>query len=147
MAKVYDLLAAKEGPVHTVAADASVLDATRLMNEHHIGSLVVTGDDREHVVGMFTERDVLQRIVAAGVDPAITRVADVMTEKVVCCTADHDLNDVRAILRNRNIRHLPVVAPDGKLVGLVSIGDLNAHSIQTGQVTIQYLEEYIYGRA
>lgn len=146
MAKVYDLLTAKDGPVHTVCADATVLDATRLMNEHRIGSLVVTGDKGERVVGMFTERDVLTRIVAAGVDPVTTCVADVMTQKVVCCTAEHEINEVRAILRNRNIRHLPVVAPDGKLIGLISIGDLNAQAIHNGEVTIQYLEEYIYGR-
>lgn len=146
MAKVQDLIANKQGPVHTIHADSTVLEATKKMNEHRIGSLVVVDDGDDAVVGIFTERDVLRRVVAAGVDPNTAKVADVMTAKVVCCTPDQDINEVRAVMRNQRIRHLPVVGGPGELVSLLSIGDINAHDIHNGEVTIRYMEEYIYGR-
>jgi len=145
MAHVSDILSQKGGEVHTVAGDLSVLDATHRMNAHGVGAVVVT-DDSGRVDGIFTERDVLRRIVGKQRDAESTPVKDVMTGEVVCCSAQMELEDVRALMKQRRIRHLPVVDDQGKLVGLVSIGDVNAHFANSHEVQLQHLREYIHGR-
>lgn len=127
--------------VLTVSPRASVLEAARIMNQHRIGSLVVLGED-QGVAGIFTERDVLTRVVAVGKDPARTHVSEVMTTPVVCCSPETPLNDLRLLMRQRLIRHVPVVEED-RLVGMVSIGDLNVAETMVLSQTIQSLEEYI----
>src|SRR3954451_1340486 len=125
MATVRDLLQLKDSHVWTIGKDATALDAALLMNEHKIGALVVIDDGR--VAGMVSERDVLRKIVAERRDSATTRVADIMTTEVVCCTFETSIDEARGAMKNRRIRHLPVVDGDRKLLGLISIGDLNAH--------------------
>ena len=144
MAHVYDILAEKGHDVHTIGEDTPVLDATRLMNKHKVGALVVMR--RDTLAGMFTERDVLTRVVGECKDPAATPVKQVMTRQVMCCAPDTSILDARSVMRNKRIRHLPVVGQDGKLVGMISIGDLNAWSLADGEATITYMSEYIYGR-
>jgi CBS domain-containing protein len=144
MATVQDVLTAKGSPLHTVDAHITVLQATQLMNEHKIGAVVVTDEGR--VVGMFTERDVLARIVAEQRNPADIQVGQVMTREVICCEPDMDLDEVSAIMKNRRIRHLPVCASGGRVLGLVSIGDVNAHYASNQAQTIHFLSEYVYGR-
>jgi CBS domain-containing protein len=144
MAKVRDILARKGSQVLCVGRDATVLDAALLMNEHKIGGLVVT--DAGRVVGMFTERDVLRRVVGERRDPATSRVAEVMTVDVVCCTPETTIEEARGAMMTRRIRHLPVCDGDGRLHGLISIGDLNAHQAVAQEYTIHLLEEYLYGR-
>jgi CBS domain-containing protein len=145
MPTVRDVLASKVNGVESTSPDATVLDAVHQMNEHKIGALVVM--DGGQVVGMFTERDVLRRIVGDGRDPAATKVAQVMTSKVVCCEADADLDEVATLMKNRRIRHVPVCNGAGKLLGMVSIGDVNAVHTSTQEAHITFLSEYIYGRA
>jgi len=144
MQKARDLLALKDQRVITIEIESTVLDAVRRMNDHKVGAVVVTRDGA--VAGIFTERDVLRRVVAAQRDPAHTEVADVMTGKVICCNADTSVDEIRSIMADQRIRHLPVVDRAGQLVGMLSIGDLNAAAIKNGQVQIQYMEEYLYGR-
>jgi CBS domain-containing protein len=144
MATVHDILAVKGPHVQTIGPDASVLDAALLMNEHKIGSLVVTDSGR--LAGIISERDILQRVVAVRRDPAATSVREVMTGEVVCGRPDTTLDEVRGAMKNRRIRHLPVLDGDGGLLGLVSIGDLNAHQAHDQEVTIHILQEYIQGR-
>lgn len=141
MSNVGNLLKTKGRQVVTVEPDVSVLHAARLMNMHRIGSVVVVADGRP--VGMFTERDVLTRVVAAERSPAATKVKEVMTERVLTCTPDTSLDAVRHTLRSERVRHLPVVE-DGKLCGMVSIGDLNTAEVKVLCETIQYLEQYAY---
>jgi CBS domain-containing protein len=145
MAHVYDILAEKGHDLHTIGEDASVLEATKLMNRHKVGALVVMRG--ENLSGMFTERDVLTRVVAECKEPGTTKVGQVMTRQVLCCGPDTSIMDARGVMRNKRIRHLPVVARDGKIVGMISIGDLNAWSLADGEATIQYMSGYIYGRA
>jgi CBS domain-containing protein len=114
------------------------------MNEHKIGSLVVL--EAGQVVGMFTERDVLRRVVGEQRDPARTRVGEVMTTEVVCCTPETTIDEARGAMKNRRIRHLPLVDGDRRLQGLISIGDLNAYQASDHEQTIYWLHEYIYGR-
>jgi CBS domain-containing protein len=144
MVTVRDILTHKGSQVLTIHRDASVLEAALLMNQHRVGSVVVTEDSR--IAGIFTERDILRRIVAERRDPATTRVADVMTAEVVCCTPETALEEARGAMKHRRIRHLPVADGDGRLLGLVSIGDLNAHQATSQEQTIYLLHEYLYGR-
>jgi len=143
MATVKDLLALKGRKLVSVGPDASVLNAALVMNEHRIGAVVVMDGDR--VCGMFTERDVLQRVVGQRRDPAQTRVREVMTSEVVCCTPETTLDEARSAIKNRRIRHLPVVDGNQCVVGLISIGDLNAYQAADQEQTIHLLHEYIYG--
>ena len=145
MPSVQDILSAKSSKIHTTCPGATVMDAIKQMNERGIGALVVTEGDR--VVGMFTERDVLRRVVGADRSPSDMFVAEVMTSEVVCTGPREDLDEVRAVMKNRRIRHLPVCDGEGNLLGLISIGDLNAYDASNQEATIHFLNEYIYGRA
>ena len=106
MATVSDLLRAKaERPVLTIEQGETVLSATQRMNEHSVGALLVTDGGR--LCGIFTERDVLRRIVAAQRSPAETRVGDVMTTNMACCSPETSVDDARSIFKTHRIRHLP----------------------------------------
>jgi CBS domain-containing protein len=141
---IKDILSQKGSHVLTVGPSASVLDAATLMNEQKVGALVVAREGR--VVGMFSERDVLQRIVAQRRDPATTLVEQVMTVEVVCGTPETTIDEARGCMKNRRIRHLPIVDDNQRLLGLISIGDLNAHQVNSQEQTIHLLHEYLYGR-
>lgn len=142
MATVQSIIERKPLRVINVGSDATVLDAAKMMNEYHIGALVVTQGER--VVGIFTERDVLNRVVACGVDPATTQVKEVMTAPVAVCAPDTTVSECRAVMRHRRIRHLPVVEHE-RLVGMISIGDIVEDSEAKQKETIQYLYEYMLG--
>jgi CBS domain-containing protein len=145
MTTARDLLAQKKsGGVTTVPLDATVKDAARLMHDHRIGAVVVA--EGETLLGIFTERDVLWRVVAQGRDAAATLVRDVMTTEVIVVRPDRDLDEIETILRDRRIRHLPVAGDHG-LLGMLSIGDVNAFRADADHQKVEYLTEYIYGRA
>ena len=143
MDTVRSLLANKGSHVWSVERDATVLHAVLLMRDQHIGCLIVF--DQGQVAGIFTERDVLKRVVGEQRDPAQTGIAEVMTKEVVCCTLETPLEEVRSAMKNRRFRHLPVM-DGGRLIGLVSIGDLNAHLVADQERTIFALHEYMHGR-
>jgi CBS domain-containing protein len=145
MSTVRDILAVKGSHVLSIGKDATVLDAAFLMNEHKVGALVVLHDGS--VVGMFTERDVLRRVVGERRDPVSTYVHEVMTTEVICCTPETPLDEARGAMKTRRIRHLPVCDGDRHVQGLISIGDLNAHQASDHEHTIYLMQEYLYGRA
>jgi CBS domain-containing protein len=130
--------------VLSVGPEATVLQAAMLMNEHKVGALVVL--EQERIVGMFTERDVLRRVVGDQRDPARTVVREVMTTEVACCSPQTAIEEARVAMKDRRIRHLPVVEDGGRMLGLISIGDLNAYHAETQEQTIFLLNEYLYGR-
>ena len=142
---VGDILSNKGVQVQTVGPQTTVLDAALFMNKEKIGCLAVT--DGARLVGMFSERDILRRVVAARRDPATTTVGDVMTAEVVCCRLHTTLLEARGVMKNRRIRHLPVLDDDEKLCGMISIGDLNAQEMHEHESTIYIMEQYIYGRS
>ncbi|MCA9281686.1 MAG: CBS domain-containing protein [Phycisphaeraceae bacterium] len=127
--------------VVTISKNATALEAARVMNDHHIGALVVTDDDHT-VAGIFTERDLLTRIVSAQRAPEKTRVADVMTTNVVVCSPETRCDDVRHIMREKRIRHIPVTE-GRRLMGMISIGDLNTAEVKVLAETITYLEQFV----
>ena len=144
MATVKDLLIGKRDAVASIVATATALDAAHLMNDRHIGSLVVVDNQAgDKVIGIVTERDILRRVVALDRSPAGVAVREVMSAPVACCRPDTTLAECRGVMTNKRIRHLPVVE-DGRLVGIVTIGDLMAQQIDEHQSTIEYLYEYLY---
>jgi len=145
MPTVLDILIRKGNEIHCIHPAATVMEAVQSMNIHRVGALVVMKDDS--VVGMFTERDVLRRVLAEQRLPQDVTIADVMTADVICCPPDTDLADASQIMTSRRIRHLPVCGNDGRIIGMVSIGDLNAFYASHQEQTIHYLQDYIYGRA
>ena len=142
MTTVQSVLAKKGGQVVTIGVADTALVAATLMNERGIGGLVVLDGGR--VAGMFTERDILRRVVAMRRDPATTPVREVMTSPVAYCRRETTLDECRAVMTEKRIRHLPVVDEKG-VCGIVTIGDLMAHDATDQQATIQYLNEYIFG--
>jgi CBS domain-containing protein len=136
----------KDTNVICVTADMSVLAATQLMNEHRIGSVCVI-DSAGLLIGVFSERDVLTRIVAAERSPQETLVGEVMTANPCTCGADTELDDLGEMMRDRRVRHVPVLDANGLLKGMVSIGDLNAFHVSAQQMQIQQLNDYVFGRA
>ncbi|MDB5292473.1 MAG: putative signal transduction protein with domain [Phycisphaerales bacterium] len=144
MPTAHDILSEKGTKVHSVSVDSTALQAIQKMNQHRIGAMVVMDADR--VAGIFTERDVMQRVVGEQMNAADISVGEVMTRDVVCCSPDASLEEMSEIMRSRRIRHIPICEEDGALVGLISIGDLNAQHATQQSMTIHYLNEYIYGR-
>ena len=142
MSTVQDILHKKGREVATIRAADTVLDGARLMNDRGIGGLVVIEGDR--VIGVFTERDILRRIVAVGRDPATTSVRDVMTSPVVSCRPETTLEECRGVMSGKHIRHLPVIDQRG-LCGIVTSGDVLAFNVLEHEETIQVLNSYVYG--
>ena len=146
MSTVKDVLDGKTSPhVHTIAETASVLDAVRAMNRYRIGCLVVTREDTT-MSGIIAERDVIRRIGGAQEDLSRVPVSDVMSREVIVCTPADGLDAVRSVMRTQWIRQMPVVDPGGGLIGIISLGDLNAHMLTEGDVEITFLHEYIEGK-
>lgn len=144
MGTVGDVLRGKPLPgVVATAATASVRAATILMNHHGIGALAVV--DGRRLVGIFTERDVLRRVVANSRSPDETAVGDVMTADVVCCGPHAALEDVSEVMRDRRIRHVPVTDGDD-VIGLISIGDINAARFASCEVALTQMHDYVHGR-
>lgn len=131
-----------QGPVATVAPMSTALDAAKLMNEKHIGAVPVV-DPSGRVIGMFTERDIMTRVVAAERNPRDMMVQDVMSSPVIACGPDATLDELRHVMLTKRIRHIPVVE-DERLLGIISIGDLNVAQVAVMTETISYLEQYMY---
>lgn len=141
MSSVRDLLARKGTNVIHVAPENTVLDAANVMNETGIGGVVVLENSR--LVGIFTERDVMRRVVAARRDPSTTLVSEVMTTDPMTITADVKIAVCRAMMSTRRIRHLPVLH-DGGLVGMVTSGDILAFEVAEAEAQIEQLEKYVF---
>ena len=141
MSTVRDLLSRKGTSVISVAPDQTVLEAAHIMNDKGIGGVVVMQGTK--LVGIFTERDIMRRVVAAIRDPAATLVRDVMTADPVTITAEIQIAVCRAMMSARRIRHLPVMHEDG-LVGVVTSGDVLAFEVALAEAQIEQLEKYVF---
>jgi CBS domain-containing protein len=134
------VLQIKGQTVETASPATSASVAVERMNALHIGALVIT--DHDHVVGIFTERDVLTRIVGAGLDPRSTSISQVMTNDPVTVRPTATVSEALHVMTNRRCRHLPVIE-DSRLHGLVSIGDLISWIVRVQERTIYDLHDYI----
>jgi CBS domain-containing protein len=141
MATVRDILARKGSDVVTTAAKTTVLEAAQLMNARGIGAVLVT--ENGILRGIFTERDVMRRIVAEQRDPALTPLADVMTTRLMTTRAETPVEECAAVMTTHRIRHLPVLGTSG-LEGVVTIGDVLAFQNAEQAVTIAHLNSYVY---
>ena len=144
MTVVTDILKSKpEAVVYTIAPTDSVFDALQLMADKGIGALLVTQDDA--IVGIVTERDYARKIVLKGRTSALTLVRDVMTSHVMFVSPTQTSEECMALMTDNRLRHLPVMSEDGKLLGLISIGDLVKGIISEQKFVIEQLEHYISG--
>jgi len=142
MSRVRDLLGTKGHDVATIDLEAPVFEAVMIMHRRHIGSVVVLKGGE--IVGIFTERDLMNRVVAVGRETQGTQVKDVMTPRVAFCEPDTPLSQCRTAMSRNRIRHLPVL-DDGKLVGIISSGDIMARELEDTEEQIRYLHEYMHG--
>jgi len=137
------LLRKKGTFVITIDPGATVYDAIATMVDHNVGAILVTEDGA--LVGIFTERDYLRRIVLRGRTSKTTAVKDVMTAEVITVTPDTRVETALSVMTEARCRHLPVIA-DGRLAGLVSIGDCVKHLLRNAEAEIDTLEGYVRGR-
>lgn len=143
MKAVSELLKSKaDKSVFTISPDAPVYDALKLMAERSIGAVIVLEDDE--VVGIVTERDYARKVVLKNRSSDTTRVREIMTEAVIYVQPTDTNESCMALMTERRLRHLPVME-DGKLIGIISIGDLVKDIISEQQFIIHQLERYIAG--
>ena len=127
--------------IHCVSQNQPVLEAARMMTEWNVGAVTVLDDER--LVGIFSERDIMTRVVSKGLDPATTPVARVMTPNPVVVDAHSTVVQCLRIMTQAKCRHLPVVT-DGKLVGVVSIRDLLQSDIREKDDEIEMMRAFIH---
>lgn len=142
--KVSSILKGKGKNVVTVRPDASLASAVRELTEKRIGALVVSEDDRS-VLGLISERDIVQALARFGPLRLDLRVSDVMMRHVVTCHQDDAITKVMDLMTRHRVRHLPVVE-DGQLRGLVSIGDVVKHRLDELETETNVLREAFIGR-
>lgn len=140
MTTVKQMLDKKGYEVWTIGPDQTVFEAISLMVDKGIGALVVVKD--EHVVGIVSERDYMRNVILRGRSSRDTPVADIMSTHVIGTNLRRSAEECMAIISDKRIRHLPVM-DDGKLIGIISIGDLVKSIIDHQQFMIEQLENYI----
>lgn len=140
MTQVSEILQQKSGALYQIDAEASVLDAVRAMVDANVGALLVT--EGGEITGIVTERDYLRRVTLEGREESETAVREIMTSPLVVVTPETAVDECLALITDRRIRHLPV-AVDGRVIGIVSIGDLVKFISKQQSFEIRYLHEYI----
>ena len=141
MKTVSELLQVKGSAVLSVTPESSVFDALRLMAEKNVGALLVMSDGA--LRGILSERDYARKVILLGKSSHEIAVRDIMSDKVVSVTPKQTVDDCMGLMTGRRIRHLPVL-DNGRVVGVLSIGDLVKAVIEEQQKTIQQLESYIH---
>ena len=138
------LLSRKGAEVHAVGCRATVEEAVCEMSHHNIGSVAVVENGR--LVGLLTERDVLARVVAAGRQPDLTFVADVMTRNPATLSSRATVEDAMSLFTEQRCRQLPVMDPEtDRMVGIISIGDVNRWLVEMQRTEMDHLRQYIAG--
>ena len=141
MTTVRHLLDRKGRAIYRVAPEAPVLEAVRLMAEHHVGALLVM---REHeLLGIISERDYARKVILRGRSSSETAVTQIMSAPVTTVAPESTVEECMRLMTERRIRHLPVLH-GGRVIGLVSIGDLVKAVIEDQRETIEQLETYIH---
>jgi len=135
------ILNEKSSSVYYVDASATVAESVGLMNREKIGSVMVIKNGQ--YVGIFTERDVLKRVISAKLNPEKTRVEKVMTSDFVSVQENSTLRETMHIMTNKRVRHLPVFEEE-KLVGMISIGDVTRKLLEINQNEAASLRQYLF---
>ena len=142
MNKVRQLLKAKGEQVWTISKDSTVLESLELMAEKRIGSLLVL--EGGQVIGIFTERDYARRVGPDRLRPEETRIEEVMTRELITVDPNQTVNDCMVLMTDNHIRHLPVM-DEGRLVGIISVGDVVKDMIEELEFHVEQLKSYITG--
>ncbi|MEJ7692053.1 CBS domain-containing protein [Daejeonella sp.] len=140
MKTVKHIVQNKSNTIYSVSPDTSVLDALQVMMDNNISALLVMED--QTLKGIFTERDYARKIILQGKSSKETLIAEVMTADLETIGFNSSVDDCMKIMTNRHIRHLPIVE-DGKVGGMISIGDLVKFVIEDQKQTIEQLQSYI----
>lgn len=138
--KVSDILKGKSSHIYSVTGQASVYEAIKLMGEKNIGALLVM--EGEKLIGILSERDYARKVVLRGKSSRETTVKDIMTENVLTVTTSDTIETCMEIMTQKHIRHLPILEA-GKVLGMISIGDVVNAIIKTQKETIEHLQSYI----
>jgi len=136
------LLEQKSGAIFTIPTTVNVAEAVAAMIDHKVGSVLVMNGQR--LAGIFTERDVLRRVVGAGLDPAATPITKVMTAEVLTIPPATTVQQVMDLFTEKRCRHLPVVE-EGRLLGVISIGDVSRWVANAHRAEAESLRSYIAG--
>ena len=139
--RVSDLLR-NGGAVIYTSPETTVARAAQQMVEHNVGSILVL-DRRRQLVGIFTERDLLHRVVVENRSADATRIGDVMTRDVYVVSADTPRGDVLRLMNQRHIRHVPVTEND-RLIGVISLRDILRFEVQEKEFEIEQLKQYVH---
>jgi CBS domain-containing protein len=142
MKTVKEILAVKGRAVHAIQPGASVYDAMKLMADKGIGALMVM--ESERLVGVISERDYARKVILQGRSSRSTQVSEIMTAHVLYAEPDQNIDQCMAIMTEKRVRHLPVL-DKGRVVGVISIGDLVKSIITEQKFIIEQLERYITG--
>ncbi|HEX5168857.1 MAG TPA: CBS domain-containing protein [Cyclobacteriaceae bacterium] len=144
MGKVKNILEEKKGhKAISIGPDATIFGALEVMLDKNIGGLLVMDGDK--LVGIFTERDYSRKVILKGKSSKDTLIKDLMTPNPITVTPDTTIEDCMQLMTNKFIRHLPVVE-NGKVTGVISIGDVVRFIIEEQRYMIEHLEQYITGR-
>jgi CBS domain-containing protein len=138
---VRTILSLKGREVTTISPEASLAEAARLLSEKHIGAVVITGGDRR-VIGILSERDIVRAVAAKGPNALDQAVAAVMTCEVVTCSEDETIPALMQRMTAGRFRHVPVIEM-GRLIGIVSIGDVVKHRLAEMERESEALRDYI----
>ncbi len=139
--KVEQILSAKGTDVFAVRADDKISDAVSVLNDRNIGAVVVK-DGGDNVVGILSERDIVRRVGENGNAALEMRIKDCMTKDPITCGRETTVDELMSKMTERRIRHMPIME-DGKLIGLVSIGDVVKRKIDQAEQEAEALKDYI----
>ena len=139
--KLKDILAQKEKGVIQVDSDCIVVEAARKMRKNKVGALMVL--ENGELVGIFTERDLMSRVVAERLDPEKVKVSAAMTSSIATAPLETPIREAANLMSQNRIRHLPV-HQDGKLCGVISAGDIFAWKLREQELTLHQLEDYFF---
>lgn len=136
------ILAGKSRALFTVPTTVTVIEAVQKMNQHKVGAVLVMNGDK--LAGIFTERDVLTRVITSNLDPRLTPITQAMSANVLTVPPETTVQQVMDIFAEKRCRHLPVIE-DGRLVGLISIGDVSRWVANAHRAEAESLRQYIAG--
>ncbi len=142
MSTVKQILSSKGNGVFTISSDTNAMEALKLMDEKGFGVMLVV--DNDELIGIFTEGDYISRVLLKELDKRTTKVSEVMTKNVRTINPKQTVNDTMQIMIDEDIRYFPAVE-DGKLIGVISVGDCIKQVIAEQEEIIEQMEHYIHG--
>jgi len=142
MKTIHQVLSAKALSIVSITPDTLIYDALVIMAEKHIGALLVLEGD--HLAGIFSERDYAREVMLKGRSSRTSFIKEVMTTNVITVSPKDTMEECMSLMSGKRVRHLPVIE-DGKVIGILSIGDLVKETIAEQEAVIKQLEHYIQG--